>query len=125
MPMKKLLFIPFLLISVMSYGQKIPESQPSMKGSAALSGYPKILFETRAYHGRPVDDVIIRSNFETDIIKLYKEYKTVCYNDSVKAKDHFPKTLYCDGTKYDDCPVRYKHRKPTFDGFMDWLEKRK
>jgi len=59
------------------------------------------------------------------LLRLWKAYQQECWNDSVykmyysrispgNFAVHYPDTLICE----------YSHRKPTFEGFMQYLERR-
>jgi len=69
-----------------------------------------------------------------DILKLYEEYKDACYKDSTVVEYEMyvvnNDTVYCQTKSID--PAFYSgyigkrkvwvHKKPTFEGFMEFLE---
>jgi len=69
-------------------------------------------------------------------VKFYAEYETICWNDSTNITLHWSDSAnwtYGENKKhngtgheyYTPPPEKWSHRKPTFNGFMRHLVKRK
>jgi len=69
--------------------------------------------------------------FSQSLVRLYRQYKAECYNDSTLQtvyKDHNQITIHpgggCSSTLMAPIPAkRWVHKTPTFEGFMEWIEK--
>jgi len=143
-------YLPLLLITVM-YGQDAYLTVPSPLDSAGtirmiqpmLRPAPMPHFTLPYYpnQNRYAEQLDLSNILIPEILKLWKEYKEECYNDSTYIDTGF---WFSDGgvkwfrsTKNNDTfswwmkhlnaePIDiYNHRQPSLDGFMEYLERRK
>ncbi len=60
--------------------------------------------------------------FKTTLSKMWRQYKLECYNDSTFATRE--RIELGNGRRFVYPANKWIHRQPTFDGFMEWMERR-